>query len=101
MEISRLWHLNDSLELLYEGLTEAVIGWEPVAQAGTRSVAFFHLWTRRLQVVAATSAGPDSPIMIGDRYLPRGTLIAVGTVRSLATPGTSPGPADATGPFRR
>ncbi|MEV0168942.1 uncharacterized protein (TIGR03086 family) [Nonomuraea fuscirosea] len=75
-----LWHLNDSLELLYQGLTAAVIGWEPVIQEGDDPIAFFHACTRRVRVVAATSGRPDSPIAIGDRYLPRGLLLAVGTV---------------------
>ncbi|TMR19314.1 hypothetical protein ETD86_20300 [Nonomuraea turkmeniaca] len=68
-----LWRLNDALELLYEALTEAVIGWRPVSQAGDDPVAFFHVRTRRLLAVAATSARPDSPIAIGDRYLPPGS----------------------------
>ncbi|GAA2814366.1 hypothetical protein [Nonomuraea dietziae] len=75
-----LWRLNDALELLYEALTEAVISWEPVIQTGDDPVAFFHVRTRRLLAVAATSARPDSPIAIGDRYLPRGLLLAACTV---------------------
>ncbi|TMR02187.1 hypothetical protein ETD83_13305 [Actinomadura soli] len=72
-----LRHLNESIDVFLEGLTEAVIGHpergHPEPPEGL--VASFHDRARRLLAAAGTNAGPDSRVVIDDRRLLRGVLV--------------------------